>query len=191
MGEEKREAIITASRTLFRKYGVKKTSMQEIAREAKIAVGTVYLYFKSKEEVVAAGVGEYREIHKQQTLAATRGSGAPADRLRTYISQRFRACADTRKAGSYATEIARAVVKVQPDRFAEESQWFFETVKTILEQGLERGEFELEAAEVDTTVFLYSISSFFPYERTEFFPEPDEVTLMASVDWFIRKWTKR
>lgn len=50
----KREAIIFHARKLFKQKGVDGTTVPEIARGAGIATGTVYLYFKSKKEIVNA-----------------------------------------------------------------------------------------------------------------------------------------
>ena len=47
----KKEQIIAAARKLFTKYGYKKVSMDEIAKEAKVSKKTVYAYFKDKEEL--------------------------------------------------------------------------------------------------------------------------------------------
>lgn len=44
-----RESIIQAAKELFRKYGYHKTSVNEIAKKAKIAKATIYKYFESKE----------------------------------------------------------------------------------------------------------------------------------------------
>ncbi|KAA8486738.1 TetR family transcriptional regulator [Arcticibacter tournemirensis] len=44
-----RESIVLAATELFRKYGYHKTSVNEIAKRAKIAKATIYKYFDSKE----------------------------------------------------------------------------------------------------------------------------------------------
>lgn len=49
--EQMREAIFNASLNAFLKHGFHKTTMEKIAKEAKIAKGTLYLYFSSKEEL--------------------------------------------------------------------------------------------------------------------------------------------
>jgi TetR/AcrR family fatty acid metabolism transcriptional regulator len=50
----KREAILRAARTLFAKQSYEETTIADIAREAGIAVGTVYLYFRNKREIYTA-----------------------------------------------------------------------------------------------------------------------------------------
>ena len=51
---DKKQNILTAAEALFEKQGVKKTSMQEIAKQAGISKGAVYLHFKSKDELLLA-----------------------------------------------------------------------------------------------------------------------------------------
>lgn len=48
-----RERLIAAGRGLFSRYGLKKTTVEEIARRAGVAKGTFYLFFPSKEALYA------------------------------------------------------------------------------------------------------------------------------------------
>lgn len=54
-----RESIKRAAQDLFRKYGYHKTSVNEIARRAKIAKATIYKYFESKELLLKDILMEY------------------------------------------------------------------------------------------------------------------------------------
>ena len=45
----KKEEVINAARDLFTKYGYKKVSMDEIAKEANVTKKTIYSYFSDKE----------------------------------------------------------------------------------------------------------------------------------------------
>lgn len=54
-----RETIKKAARELFRKYGYHKTSVNEIAKKAKIAKATIYKYFDSKEMLLQAILMDY------------------------------------------------------------------------------------------------------------------------------------
>lgn len=49
---DKRDLILAAATTVFAKTGYFNSKVADIAREAGIADGTVYLYFKSKEEIL-------------------------------------------------------------------------------------------------------------------------------------------
>ena len=50
--EEKRYDIALSAITLFCEKGIQQTSINEIAKSAGVAKGTIYLYFKNKEEIV-------------------------------------------------------------------------------------------------------------------------------------------
>lgn len=49
---DKREAILRAATEVFARNGYFNSKVADIAREAGVADGTVYLYFKSKEEIL-------------------------------------------------------------------------------------------------------------------------------------------
>ena len=51
-GGDKREAILRAAISVFAHSGYFNSKVADIAREAGVADGTVYLYFKSKEEIL-------------------------------------------------------------------------------------------------------------------------------------------
>ena len=51
---EKRDRILDAAQSLFVRYGVKRTSIDDVAQEAGVAKGTVYLSFEFKAELFAA-----------------------------------------------------------------------------------------------------------------------------------------
>jgi AcrR family transcriptional regulator len=53
-GNDKRSRILDAAQNLFLRYGVKRTSLDDVVREAGIAKGTLYLYFDSKDALFAA-----------------------------------------------------------------------------------------------------------------------------------------
>lgn len=54
----KEEQIINAARELFKTYGFKKVSMDEIARKAGVTKRTVYKYFSSKQELLKFFINE-------------------------------------------------------------------------------------------------------------------------------------
>lgn len=67
---DKREAILRAATGVFAQNGYFNSKVADIARAAGVADGTVYLYFKSKEEILRSiferGVGEAIAEGRQQ-----------------------------------------------------------------------------------------------------------------------------
>src|SRR6476660_6676993 len=56
---DKRQAIVEAARSLFTGVGYEATTIADVARKAGVAVGTVYLYFKNKTELLYAIKGDW------------------------------------------------------------------------------------------------------------------------------------
>lgn len=48
----RRESILRAAETLFAQKGYRKTRIEDVAEAAEVSVGTVYGYFKNKEELL-------------------------------------------------------------------------------------------------------------------------------------------
>jgi AcrR family transcriptional regulator len=67
-----RDAILDAAERLLAHYGFKKTTIDDLAREAGIGKGTVYLHFPSKEEVALCTIDRIVErlLHRLRALAA-------------------------------------------------------------------------------------------------------------------------
>lgn len=52
--ERRRQQIMVAAKRVFAEKGLNKTTMEDIAREAELSPGTLYLYFKNKDELYAS-----------------------------------------------------------------------------------------------------------------------------------------
>jgi len=52
--ERRRQQIIVAAKRVFSEKGFNKATMEDIAEEAELSPGTLYLYFKNKEELYAS-----------------------------------------------------------------------------------------------------------------------------------------
>src|SRR5271156_7232408 len=57
--EERREELMNAAQRLFLKHGAEPTTIEQITTGAAVAKGTFYLYFSSKEDVLAALRGRF------------------------------------------------------------------------------------------------------------------------------------
>ncbi|WP_256012951.1 TetR/AcrR family transcriptional regulator [Desertivirga xinjiangensis] len=66
-----KEGIIRSAQELFRKYGYHKTSVNEIAKKAKIAKATIYKYFDSKEVLLRTILMDYLRISVNEIIENT------------------------------------------------------------------------------------------------------------------------
>ena len=63
-----KDSIKRAAQELFRKFGYHKTSVNEIAKKAKIAKATIYKYFDSKEAVLHALLMDYIKVSVDELI---------------------------------------------------------------------------------------------------------------------------
>ncbi len=82
---EKRRRILTAASRRFLDQGYRKTTVEEVAEDAGVAKGTVYLYFPSKADLLIHAVAEEKRTYVL-ALAPVLTAQMPApERLRTWI----------------------------------------------------------------------------------------------------------
>ncbi len=85
----RRQEILAAAIKVFGKKGFAATCVEDVAAAAHIAKGTLYLYFKSKEDIYATAV--HLAVAQLQSLADNRIGAAIGvrDRLSTAIAVRM------------------------------------------------------------------------------------------------------
>lgn len=186
---EKREAILNAAKQRLRKYGIQKTKMQEIAEDVGIAVGTLYLYFKNKNDVLIASIEAYGQQHIAYAEEILNSAKSPQEKLKSYIVYRFHESQETINSGSHAAELARAVIKLKPDLLKQQESLTHQNVSQILIEGINNNLLKIDNLERDVEVFLHSIGYFFPVATIEKYFEPKEEKLIMVIDWFIEKWS--
>src|ERR1700683_439032 len=72
------------------RYGMQGTTVDRVAEEAKVAKGTIYLYFDTKDALVRAAVLEGLREMVAETIASDDPSIPPLERIRKLILAQFR-----------------------------------------------------------------------------------------------------
>ena len=83
-GGDKRERILTAAERIFARHGFFAAKVSDVAKDAGVADGTIYLYFKSKDELLIS-LFERRMQQLNQALRAAIAGLPPREQLRTFI----------------------------------------------------------------------------------------------------------
>lgn len=79
---QKRQAITEAAEQLMREKGLHGLNMDEVAKRAGLAKGTLYLYYKSKEEIWAYLTVQARETLLQYFKDYTQSEQDPLNQIR-------------------------------------------------------------------------------------------------------------
>jgi AcrR family transcriptional regulator len=159
-GEETRRAILEAARKRFLHYGFKKTTIDEIAADAGIGKGTVYLYFETKEALLLTLAREVKRNVTNQMRAIAESLASPEEKLRRMLLASVLSVHDVAQVTVHGTELVNELLSPrlmecgQPERKAQ---------LELLTQVLTEGEFDLpcEPAEA-ASHFLLAMVPFFP-----------------------------
>jgi AcrR family transcriptional regulator len=81
----KRRQISSAATALFIRHGYRKTSISDVAERAQVAKGTVYLYFKSKPEILVHAIAEEKKQYLGLLKPILAPDRPPRARLREWI----------------------------------------------------------------------------------------------------------
>ena len=81
----RRAQVIAAARERFTKHGISGTTMDGIAQAAGVAKGTVYLYYKSKEEIFRQILDEDLTQFQDETVPPISGAGDVEHKLGTFF----------------------------------------------------------------------------------------------------------
>lgn len=137
----RRDAILEAAARLFRHYGHAKTTMHDVAREAKVAVGSVYLEFDSKEEIVEelSNLAHARVLEAMRRTAREKVGSGFATRLACVLEVRVMRLCELSKEGQHACELVfckASGVKSAHARFKAEEVTL---LRTLLEEAKDDG----------------------------------------------------
>lgn len=80
--KEVRDAILDATDLLLSRYGYKKMTIDDLAREVGIGKGSVYLHFSSKEEIVLSHIDRIVDRVKDDLKKIAQSDAQPAEKLR-------------------------------------------------------------------------------------------------------------
>ena len=87
--DQTKDKILAVATRMFGKYGFQKTTVDEIARTAHKAKGSVYYYFKSKEELFLAVVTQEINILKSGMTHPILDSQDSTGMIRDYLLNRM------------------------------------------------------------------------------------------------------
>jgi len=146
------------------RYGYRKTTMDDLAKEAGISKRTIYLYFPSKEEVALSSIG--RVVEMAQAAMRQIATEVPDHRQRIQRMLVERVMTRLRAVESYRQSLDELFEAVRPTYLVRRQQ-SFEMEQQILSDALSEGKrdrvFNFE--NVDNAAFdlLSATNAYLPY----------------------------
>ncbi len=140
--ENTRDKILSVANKLFSRFGFHKTSMDEIAKIARKAKGSLYYHFASKEDLFKEVVSkEITNLKVQLSVIVDNSDLSASGKIKTYLIKRMEILND---AANYHETIKADFFEhfdFIDDIRNELDEWEKANLKEIISEGVETGEF--------------------------------------------------
>ncbi len=138
---DKRDRILAAAERIFARHGFFAARVSEIAKDAGVADGTIYLYFKSKDDLLIS-LFESRMKQVNETLREAIADKPPIEQLRAFIRAYLRLIHDEPAAAEVLTIELRQSSKFMKEYDNVEFADFLRMLGGIISKGQESGVFD-------------------------------------------------
>ncbi len=156
--EQLKEDVILAAQKLFQQYGLRKTTMEDIAKAMGKGKSTLYYYYKSKDEVFDAVVTKEIEEVFKKTRSAIEKADTAEEKFKIYLKTSLKAVKS--KVNLY--KIVRSELVDDTSTINKQIKKFntgeYLVIKEILNLGIENKEFTSTLKD-EIDLLAYSIMS--------------------------------
>ncbi|MBE9481380.1 MAG: TetR/AcrR family transcriptional regulator [Bacteroidetes bacterium] len=155
--DETRDKILDVAATIFSKFGFHKTTVDEIARAAHKAKGSVYYHFKNKEELFQGVIDKEFQMLRGELIKAIDSGNNAKEKLANYITVRMKTLNkltnfyDALK-NDYLTYLG--FIEQIRQRYDNEETIL---IKSILTGGVNNNEFEINNVELTAPAILTAL----------------------------------
>ena len=159
---QRRKQILCAAERLLKHYGFQKTTISDIAREAKVGVGTVYLEFSSKDEILAELSFKRHSSVLEAMSKAKAMEGSFTERLPYLLNERVQTFIKVAQDGQHGLDLLKcacmAVHQVH-EKFRHQEEML---LAEFLRAAHQAGEFDVPQPEDVARIILAIYDRFFP-----------------------------
>ena len=156
-GGRKKSLIVEEARTLFARYGLEKTTTEDIAGAVGMQKGALYYYFRSKEEIFTEVICAEIQNLKAVILGALNEQQSAGESLTSFVMTRMKYL--RQKADEYTTvkdEYLKHYEFIEKLR-ARHSKWEIDTLRSILDKGVKCNEFTVSNTRLVAETILLAL----------------------------------
>ncbi len=156
----KTETILETAGKMFSRYGLRKTSIEEIARLARVAKATIYNHFGNKDQIYLEVLRREMQEVVDNLSSKVAEEFLPLDKLITFIKSKF---IYMRKAVNILNIYRDGRENLTPEAERIRSELFdreVDILQTILEDGIKKGLFFLNYPLITARAMMHAIKGF-------------------------------
>ncbi|MBW2113047.1 MAG: TetR/AcrR family transcriptional regulator [Deltaproteobacteria bacterium] len=160
MKQEKIESILNTAKKMFARYGLRKTSIEEMARMARVAKATIYSYFGNKDQVYLEVLRREKDEIVDKVSSAVDQEALPVDKLITFVKAKFRYM---RQATNILNLDREGIDILLPGAESIRNELFeseVDIIHHILKGGIEKGVFYLNYPHLTARAIGYALRGF-------------------------------
>ena len=183
-----RQEILDAALELFSEKGYHNVSMHEIAEKAEFAIGTLYNFFKNKEDLYKTLIIEQANRFHEALTKAVEKVDDEIEKLRNYVKAKSTVFMENvRVIRLYFAETRGASFNIKAgldNEIRRRYQEFLHTLAAIFESGIEKKRFRKIADPYHLAVALDSLCNAFLFlwlEAPEQHPYPDDPDAILNI----------
>lgn len=162
--EAVKDAILDATDRLLARFGYRKMTVEDIAAEAGIGKGSIYLHFSSKEEVVLSHIDRIVDRLQRRLKDIARSDATAAERLRLMLLTRVLFRFDSIQ--HYTQSLDDLLAALRPGLLARRAKYFeteAQIFAEVLNAGRQSGEFTFDDSSVIAHALLQATNGLLPY----------------------------
>jgi TetR/AcrR family transcriptional regulator, fatty acid metabolism regulator protein len=152
---DKPQQIVEAAIRVFARNGYYNSRVSDIAREAGIASGTIYLYFKTKEEILVTLFRDKMAAFVAHLRREIAGEPDPVAKIRRLVGVHFAVLEQSPALAEVVQVELRQGHKFFRGASAHEVSAYFELIASVLEDGVAGGHFHADLPVKVATKMLF------------------------------------
>ena len=154
---ERKTTIIKVAQELFSKFGLEKTTMDEIAKMARMGKASIYYYFKSKEAIFKEVVAKEGKVIQDKIRIAIHKESTPQDKVAAYFITRVLSVKEL--ANYYSTLRDQYLDHYSFVEKEREAHDVFEktTISNILQEGVSEGIFDVKDIHLISEIIVVAL----------------------------------
>jgi len=167
---ERKKTILKVAQDLFSKFGLEKTTMDEIAKMARMGKASIYYYFKSKDAIFKEVIVKEGKTIQDKIRIAINQESTPQDKIATYFITRILAVKElTNYYSALSDQYLDHYSFIEKARVAHD---VFErtTVANIIQEGVSKGIFDVDDVNLVAEIIVVSLKGLelsWSIEKTE------------------------
>jgi len=136
--------ILEAAEKIFAKKGFYPTTIEEVAKKARLAKGTIYLYFNSKEDLFFLVIERKLDILLSKVEEELKGPGSPSQRIKRVIAVHLKFLEENgdffKIMEGFSESLKEKLEKKLKNRVIQKQSYYIEMLGKLIQEAINKGE---------------------------------------------------